>query len=283
MKGIAAMNVWQTAFDEARNTPAWKGIFPARRENIPYTREVQTSSDKWVFRDLCIDLQADVAQRLAAANTKPMTISIFADTVYVPKTLSMTLKNIALIIVARTIEVPEPATLRLDFTSAFGASLLLFTTHVAANFQVEALMSKPEQVPVALGRAAGLWIKYDHAAQKSKVVEPAALLGKWFENGSPLWLMAVSAFQMATVLVTPSVNQQYTPEQASALREKANAMLDFIQRCAKDAPPENAEWQDLAQESRALAETLTAAVPAGLECAQAYARLLNRQASVQER
>jgi hypothetical protein len=283
MKGIAAMNVWQMAFDEARNTPAWKGIFPARRENIRYTREVKTSSDKWVFRDLCIDLQTDVAQRLAAADTKPMTISIFADTVYVPKTLSMTLNNIALIIVARTIEVPEPTTLHLDFNSAFGASLLLFTTKVASNFQVEALMSKPEQVPVAPGQALGVWIKYDHAAQKTKVVEHPTLLGKWFENGSPLWLMAVSAFQMATVLVTPSVNQAYTLEQASALREKANAMLDFIQRCAKDSPPQNAEWQDLAQESKALTACLTAAVPGGLECAQAYARLLNRQASVQER
>ncbi|MVV48097.1 hypothetical protein EJA72_07540 [Pseudomonas sp. PB120] len=277
------MNVWQTAFDEARNTPAWKGIFPARRENILYTREVKTASDKWVFRDLCIDLQTDVAQRLAAADTKPMTISIFADTVYVPKALSMTLKNIALIIVARTIEVPEPAILRLDFSNTFGASLMLFTNNVVGDFKVEALMSKPEQLPVTPGQAVGVWFKYDHAAQKTKVVEPPALLGRWFENGSPLWLMAVSAFQMATVLVTPSVNRTYTPEQSSALREKAIAMLDFIQRCAKDAPQQNAEWQDLLQESKALSATITASASAGLECAQTYARLLNRQASVQER
>lgn len=277
------MNQWKTLFDETRETPAWKGIFPARREKILYTREINTSTDRWVARDIYIDLQTDVAQRLLAASTKPKTISIFADIVYVPATLEMTLNNIALIIVARRIEIEGQARIHLDYRSTFGASILLFTGQVAGELQAETLSNTPEQLNITAPKTAGRWIKYDHAAHKAKDVDHPALLGKWFEDGSPLWLMAVSAFQMASALVTPSLKSTSTSEQAAALREKAVAMLDFIARCATAAPTANAEWRDLADESKALKNLLAGAPTADLECAQLYARLLNRQAPVDER
>ena len=283
------MTPWQKLFNEARNTSTWKGIFPARREKILYTRDEKVSGEKWIIRDLWIDLQKDIGERLTIANPKPKTVSIFADVVYVPANLSMTLKNMGLIIVARRIEVEEQATIRLDFSSSKGATIMLFTAEIGGVLQAEAVTSNPEIIPITVPQQAGLWIKYDFSAEKAKAREVARLENKLFETGSPLWLMAVSAFQMATVLVLNPVNKERTPEQALELRKKASQMLDFIVRCAKDAVPEKkesaADWQDLTAECQKLKKTLEAGTSPDtvIECAYLYARLLNQNIPVDER
>src|SRR6185436_274677 len=108
-----------------------------------------------------------------AAGTKPTIVSIFADVVHVPADLSMTLKNMGLIIVARRIEVDERATIRLDYSSTFGATVVLYTAEIGGILQAEALTSKaltsnPELIPITVPQKAGLWIKYDLAAEKVK-------------------------------------------------------------------------------------------------------------------
>ena len=281
------MNAWQTAFDEAFATPAWKNLFPAHRENILYTREEAVQGDRWVIGDLWIDLQKDLAQRLASA--KPNRVAIFADVVYVPANFSVTLRNMALTIVARRIEVEGEATIRLDYTNSFGATMLLYTAEIGGKLQAESVTSNPELIPITAPRTAGLWIKYDRAVKQGKAIDGAKVLeSKWFEKGSPLWLMAVSAFQMAAALAAPPANGERTPQKDQELRGKAKQMLDFVMRSAKDAASGQkdaaAEWGDLADESDRLKKALDASPSAdAIESAQLFARLLNRETPVHER
>jgi len=83
--------------------------------------------------------------------------------------------------------------------------------------------------------------------------------------------MAVSAFQMAAALPLDS-------------KGKAKQMLDFILRCANDAPQESestADWKDLLEESKKLQAELDAS--ASPDTAIEYARLLEQGTPVDER
>lgn len=283
------LNDWEKLFAQASKSAAWTGIFPARRNGLIYSQEERTAGDSWIFRNLLVDLQKDVAEKLSLASAKPKKLFVFADVVRVPSNLGMRLSNTALIVVARRIEVAGQAKISLDYKSSFGAMIMLAAAEIDGVLEADSQSANPALIRLSAPSVGTHWIKYDRGVNNARIIERPRLEGLSFATASPLWHAAVSAFQMAATLISLPEEQGLTSEEVRELRGKAAQMLAFISRCANDAVllknDSVPDWADLARESKELKSTLdgsTSATP-DPERARAYARLLNKEIPVPER
>jgi hypothetical protein len=167
---------------------------------------------------------------------------VYADVIRLPRILS--LSGIALVLVARRIETEGAGAITLDYRQGGSARLVLYTSEIVGDVAALAVRKtgSPERIPIKAPQSAGVWIS--DAEGKTKVEPRTALPVEWLQDRSPAWQMVVSAFQMATVLMGSDA-------------DVARAMLDFIVRCANNAPDNarfSAEWKELGRVAARLRE-----------------------------
>ena len=237
---------WPECFAQACQWPAWRQMLDGgRRASIRHTRGETRTPMQWTLRDLVLDLDADLVRPLEQMRVKPRVLSLHADVVRIPKGQQLTLKGSVLLIAARRIEVEDHAQLTLDFRATQTGRVMLYTPELAGRLDVRAVFDdkEPQILPVAVPRAAGIWLRaVDHALV---VQDMPTLPSEWFDGATPAWRVAVTAFQMAAVLMETQP-------------DSAQRMLAHIVRRAGQAPADagfGGQWQELARASTRLQAT----------------------------
>jgi hypothetical protein len=91
-----------------------------------------------VFQAMYLDLDA-IQEALLAADREPAVVTVYADVLNIPPGFDWTLRQTALLIVARRIQSPGYATIGLDYRDGGAASLTVFADEVDGRFQAIAL------------------------------------------------------------------------------------------------------------------------------------------------
>ncbi|MDM0109666.1 hypothetical protein QTH97_32430 [Variovorax sp. J22R24] len=267
-----ALPDWRTLFDRAQKSSAWLEMLDrGRRANIRDVRAEARSPTQWTIRDLVIDLDADLVDKLDEAPVKPRVMALYADVVRVRKGLAVTLEGSALIIAARRIEIDGNATVVLDYRKSKTASLLLYAGEITGELIAMPVVDKtvPRKMPITTSeKAAGLWL---HASEGTPALEERPTLpSEWAQSLAPALRVAASTFQMAAVLMATQ------PDIAAS-------MLQHIVRFAALVPAKaahTAEWLEL---GRASTQLLASGAAAAKTWAIDYGRLLFRGTPAFER
>ncbi len=128
-----------------------------------------------MFRNMYLDLGV-VKDKIAASGITPLVTTLYTDVLHIPDNTNWALKDSALVVFARRIEIGDNASMILDFRESEKARLILFSNEITGSWSIKCATKEPQPTDFSISTTnafTGIVVNSEEGVPGKKILAPA--------------------------------------------------------------------------------------------------------------